>query len=228
MSRRRRNRRNDPPLPRLVFGVAIVAIGAIVYMHSVRGTDLTPLYDWWPVGLIAIGLAHLPYRRWGAAAVWMGGGAWFLMRTMEASRVYVTDILGLWPLMISFAGVMLIQHAVRPGERTFSASAVMAGNVRKVGARFEGGEVVAVMGGCDIDFTAATIDGEAVLDVLAFWGGIGVTVPRDWTVVNHVTPILGGFEDKTSRAADGAPRLIIRGSAIMGGIEVRNPKENGD
>ena len=64
--------------------------------------------------------------------------------------------------------------------------------------------------------------------MLAFWGGIGVTVPRQWSVVNRVTPILGGYEDRTSSAPDGAPRLIIRGSAIMGGIEVRNPKENGD
>jgi hypothetical protein len=226
MSRRRRD--NDPPLPRLVFGLAVVAVGAIVYLHRLRGTDLTPLYDWWPVALIAIGLAQLPYRRWVAAAVWMLGGAWFLMRTVEASRLYVADILGLWPLMISFAGMMLILQAVRPGERSFSASAVMAGNVRKVGAQFHGGEVVAVMGGCDLDFTAATIDGEAVLDVLAFWGGIVVRVPRGWSVINHVAAILGGYEDKTTGAAAGAPRLIVRGSAIMSGVEVRHAKENGD
>src|SRR5689334_14855417 len=119
----RRNRTNEPPLPRLVVGVAVVAIGAIVSMHRARGTDLTPLYEWWPVALIAVGLAQLPYRRWVAAAVWMVGGTWFLMRTMEVSRVYVSDILGLWPLMISFAGAMLIMHAMRPGERSFSATA---------------------------------------------------------------------------------------------------------
>jgi hypothetical protein len=227
MSRRRR-RDNDPPLPRLVFGVAVVAVGAIVYMHRLRGTDLA-LLNWWPLAVIAVGLAQLPYRKWVAAAVWMAGGAWFLMVTVKGSQVYINGILGLWPLMISFAGVLLIMQSVRPGERSFSATAVMAGNVRKVAAQFVGGEVVAVMGGCDLDFTAATISGEAVLDVLAFWGGIGVSVPRGWSVESRVTPILGGYDDKTSRpAAPGAPRLIIRGSAIMGGIEVRNPKENGD
>src|SRR5213075_1970970 len=119
-----------------------------------------------------------------------------------------------------------ILHAMRQGEHSFSATAVMAGNVRKVGGQFKGGEAVAVMGGCDLDFTAAAINGEAVLDVLAFWGGIGVHVPRGWKVIRRVTALLGGYEDKTTAAPEGAPRLIIRGSAIMGGIDVRHPKEN--
>src|SRR5262245_37052132 len=102
----------------------------------------------------------------------------------------------------------------------------MAGNVRKVGAQFKGGEVVAVMGGCDVDLSAASIAGEAVLDVLAFWGGIGIRVPRGWEVVDRVTPILGGFDDRSDDAPAGAPRLVLRGAVIGGGIDVRHPKES--
>jgi len=42
------------------------------------------------------------------------------------------------------------------------------------------------------------VSGPAVLDVFAFWGGVEVRVPRDWTVVMKGTPILGGFTDKTA------------------------------
>src|SRR5262249_32954025 len=80
--------------------------------------------------------------------------------------------------------------------------------------------------GCELDFSSATIDGEAALDVLAFWGGIGIKVPRGWQVVWRVTALLGGYEDKTTAAPAGAPRLIIRGTAIMGGIDVRPPAES--
>jgi hypothetical protein len=41
-------------------------------------------------------------------------------------------------------------------------------------------------------------------------------------VVLHGTPILGGFEEKTAHPAAGTKRLIVKGYAIMGGVEVRN------
>jgi hypothetical protein len=38
-----------------------------------------------------------------------------------------------------------------------------------------------------------------------------------------VTPLLGGFDDKTRPPqGSGVHRLIIRGAVIMGGIEVKN------
>jgi hypothetical protein len=59
--------------------------------------------------------------------------------------------------------------------------------------------------------------------VFAMWGGIEIRVPDDWTVVSRVTPVLGGFDDKTRPSPGaGAHRLVIRGFAIMGGIEVKN------
>ena len=61
-----------------------------------------------------------------------------------------------------------------------------------------------------------------MIDVLAMWGGIDIRIPRGWRVVSKVAPIIGSFEDRTDRAGQDAPRVVIRGSAIMGGIEVRN------
>ena len=51
------------------------------------------------------------------------------------------------------------------------------------------------MGGCEIDLRHASIDGEAVIDIFALWGGVELRVPPDWTVVSRVTPILGGVDD---------------------------------
>ena len=88
------------------------------------------------------------------------------------------------------------------------------------------GSAVAVMGGCQIDFRQSKLTtGDVHLDVLAFWGGIDVRVPAGWQVVDQVAEIFGGFEDKTVPPRDDAPRLIVRGSAIMGGIEVKSASE---
>jgi hypothetical protein len=90
-------------------------------------------------------------------------------------------------------------------------------------AAFRGGELTAMMGGCEIDLRHASIDGEAVIDIFALWGGVELRVPPDWTVVSKVTPILGGVDDKT-RPPQGASRhrLVLRGFVVMAGVEIKS------
>jgi len=54
------------------------------------------------------------------------------------------------------------------------------------------------------------------------WGGIEIKVPEDWVVVNFGTAILGGFENKTRPLPGASKRLVVTGTAIMGGVEVKN------
>ena len=64
--------------------------------------------------------------------------------------------------------------------------AVLGGGSRGNNSRsFQGGELTAVLGGCDIDLRQAAIDGEAVIDVFAICGGIEIRVPEDWTIVGR-------------------------------------------
>jgi len=89
--------------------------------------------------------------------------------------------------------------------------------------RFQGADVTAIMGGCKIDLRGAGTDEDgAVIDAFAFWGGIKILVGEDWVVTNKVLPLLGGLDDR-SRAAPGASKqLLVRGTVIMGGVEVAN------
>ena len=83
---------------------------------------------------------------------------------------------------------------------------------------------MAVIGGCEIDLRHASIaEGrEAVIDAFALWGGIEIKVPEDWEVVNRGSAFLGGFENKTRPLPGAAKRLVVTGTAIMGGVEVKN------
>jgi predicted membrane protein len=106
-----------------------------------------------------------------------------------------------------------------------SAMAILGSVERRNNSQdFRGGSSTAVMGRCEIDLRAAAIAAphEAVLEVFAMWGGIEVRVPPDWTVVSQVDPILGGYDDSTQPPKGESKRFIIRGSVIMGGIEVTN------
>lgn len=215
------------PWSTLVWGVLILAAGVIFWLDRLGRLDAREWLEWWPVALIAVGLAQLPNRQWVSAALWIAVGGYFLLWELGYDLPGFWHIAALWPLLISVAGITLIVQTLRSGRsmRRFRAFAVMAGNHVTMGSReFEGGQAVAVMGGCEIDLSdSKTPAPEATIDVLAFWGGIDIRVPRGWTVVNRVTPILGGFEDRTTSGT--GPRLIVRGAAIMGGVEVKHPRE---
>jgi predicted membrane protein len=107
---------------------------------------------------------------------------------------------------------------------TMTAMAFLGGVSRgNNSTAFRGADLVAVMGGCEIDLRRAAINGEAVIDVFALWGGIEIRVPEDWTVVSKIVPLMGGVEDQT-RPPQGATahRLVLRGFVVMGGVEIKN------
>ena len=83
--------------------------------------------------------------------------------------------------------------------------------------------VVAIMGGVELDFTGATLSAmETVMNVTAIMGGVEITVPEGMTVIVDGVGIMGAFED-TARQSYGpeAPKLRVKGVAIMGGVEIK-------
>ena len=109
------------------------------------------------------------------------------------------------------------------GNATFSDSAFMSGIERKYdSSTFRRGEAEAFMGGIDLDLRNATMEGEeATLDVTAVMGAVEIRVPQTWNVVNRVQTILGGTENHTS-SRTGNKRLVIQGTVLMGGLEIKN------
>jgi hypothetical protein len=228
----RPRKREDNPWASLVWGCAILAAGIIGWLDHTGQLHAWDYFRWWPLILIALGLAYLPQRQWVSTIVWCVIGILFLPELPFLSHVRLSMVLGVWPLLISAGGITLIRQALGSAaanarrDNSLHSVAVMGGVGRGVASSdFAGGDVVAVMGGCEINLAAAKITSEAVIDVLAFWGGIEIQVPRGWRIENHVLAILGGVVDKTDgNPPAGAPTLIVRGSAIMGGVEIRYPK----
>ena len=107
----------------------------------------------------------------------------------------------------------------------FRTTAILSGKVQNnMSENFAGGRATAFMGGVQLDLTNATMEGDqAVIDIFAMMGGVEMRIPRDWEVVDNVTALMGGVEDKTRLERTGqSKRLILQGSAIMGGVSIRN------
>ena len=136
------------------------------------------------------------------------------------------------------------------GRRTYSENASGAGdlrvysivggaNSRMHATTLTGGEVVSIMGGSAIDLRDVTIPpGETVtLDVFTLMGGGTIRVPDGWIVEVQAVSVIGGTKDQRiprDRRQDGAaepgvavatgpaPRLVIRGTIIMGGLTIKS------
>ena len=121
----------------------------------------------------------------------------------------------------------------RRGRRSSSARRVRAevifsGTKRRIDSQeFEGGKLTAVFGGVELDLRDAdTKLDEMVLHVDAIFGGIEIRIPETWEVDPQITSILGGYDDKTVapqlNGDQPPPVLIVRGSAVFGGVNLKN------
>jgi hypothetical protein len=107
-------------------------------------------------------------------------------------------------------------------------SAVFGGGKRRINAQdFTGGKIEAVFSGYEVDFRDAGMQGDtAILKVDVVFGGAELRIPETWSVVVQGNGVFGAFSD-TSRQPDpartpNAKRLIVKGSAVFGGVEIRN------
>jgi LiaF transmembrane domain len=118
--------------------------------------------------------------------------------------------------------------ATSSGANYLHAECVFSGTKRKIETQdFLGGKITVVFGGAEIDLrNAGTKLAEVSIKAEAVFGGIELWVPAHWHTIVRGTGVFGGFEDKTFPAAPGgpanAPRLIVTGAAVFGGVVVKN------
>ncbi len=215
--------------PRLVIGLAVMLLGLVLALDSLGLLDGSAVLRYWPLVLIAVGILKWfspPCVR-SSAFIWIVAGASLLLVTL--GRMPISRF---WAVLLFFAGANIAWRAVRPSLRAggdpmahVDTMAILGGSKTvSHAADFRGGQAVAAIGGCELDLRHASIPegGQAVIDTFAFWGGIEIKVPEEWEVVTHGAAFLGGFENNTHPTAAATRRLVVTGTAIMGGVEVKN------
>lgn len=239
---------NRDPLfsTRVLVGIWIIAMGAIFLAGNLGLIDSRYVFRlFWPLLLVLVGTGMVAQHngrrtnRWGW--VFITVGVWIF-----ADKIGWIDV-GFWqiafPVALLVLGGMLVWRAFNaphPDLRSRDATsdgtpydhaefvrsfAVMSGTeLRPVSRPFRGADLSAVMAGIKLDLTDARIEGDmAAIEVFAFWGGIEIHVPPDWTVTSRVATLMGGFIDKR-RPTSTVPTktLVISGFVVMSGIEVKN------
>jgi predicted membrane protein len=224
--------------PGIIPALIVIGVGALFLLNNL---NIVYVHDWWrfwPVILIAGGLAKLvdsPFdagRNNGIVLVAVGG--LFLLNTLGFIHLTWADF---WPLILIGAGLLMLWSRlytpvmVTPksgGEDgLLNLYAIFGGVERKVTTDdFRGGHISAMFGGVDLNLRRAGMRGEsAVLDISAIFGGVDIKVPQNWIVVVEGASVFGGFSDKSAQPSPDTPgvkHLYLKGAAVFGGVGVKN------
>jgi hypothetical protein len=224
-----------------VSSILLIVAGTLFFLDNLNIIRIYDVWRFWPVALIVGGVTRVSDRRSPSAWIWGGflilcGALWL------CSNFHLLHINGgtIWPLTLITVGVMTLTKALERREVPIAGAAVnsrmvrelaiFSGTKKKMETRaFEGGEIVCVFGGVDLNLRKCGIDSpdnRATIDLSVTFGGVEIRVPEGWRVVNNCVAVFGACEDKTvaPRPESGlpTPELILTGQALFGGISIQN------
>jgi Domain of unknown function (DUF5668) len=195
------------PSGRSLPGYALMIAGFLLLLNSLGLARVRFWELFWPMMIVLIGarlIMHTP-------------GQWLPRHRLRATVDGSTDSAA----ASTAADGMVSMFSVLGSDQRASNDQV-----------FRGGEVTSILSGTQLDLRQAVIapGGEAAINIFIMLGGHEVWVPPGWTVVIEVMPVLGGVEDKrlpsalapTAATGTVAPRLVLRGIVVLGGLTIKN------
>lgn len=90
---------------------------------------------------------------------------------------------------------------------------------------FKGGTISCIFGGAELDLSKADFVGTIAIQIEQVFGGCTLIIPPTWTLNNEIHGIFHGIDDKRnfgSTSNDPSKILILKGSAVFAGIDIRS------
>jgi predicted membrane protein len=117
------------------------------------------------------------------------------------------------------------EENIGQGESFSKTCVFSSGRYIVVDTEIKDGTLQAIFGGIELDLRKAHLpEGETVLNIEAIFGGVSLFVPDNWRLEINIESVLGGVDDnrRIIEPIDSTRKLIIKGSAVFGGVEIRN------
>ena len=214
--------------PAVLNGGALIVVGVLLLLDQMGIVS----FDFWALVFGVFGLLRLIQasdvtgRLWGVLL--MAVGAAFELAHLGYVNIHLNKT---WPVFVIAAGLILIWRAYHKPVDTggdlsphLNLFSILGGGEYRIRAKnFRGGDLVAFMGGFDVDLRDADMEAnQAVITVNCLMGGGVIRVPENWAVSMRVAAFMGGQSLKAREGAQVTKTLVVKGIAIMGGVEVRN------
>jgi len=218
----------------ILFGLLIIAAGVIYAGNVLFNWDIEIFFNgWWTLFIIIPCLYSM--MKHGFHVVNITGFIIGVLLLLE--RVLPKVIPGgtvgklIVPIILVGIGVSLLFGAKK--HRPMAAS--MSGNNNNEYTAVFGGQEIklthepisslklnAIFGGLEIDLSDVIIEQDIVIEANAIFGGIDIIVPDYVKVKLSSVPIFGGVDCKIPQTGNpDAPTVILNGTAMFGGIDVK-------
>jgi hypothetical protein len=221
--------------PALFVGLLLLLIGTSVFTHLFFPFHHFGYYGWFPFfpwggffllrTLIFIGIVIFIARRFFWGPRWSyGGPGWANYRNEDQADTYWSSRGRGQYREYRQGGASFEKSGNRNTEDYLELVSGFGTAERKPRSRnFQGGDVTTIMGQLIIDLRDADLTGTARLKVTQIQGTTTLITPMDWDVRPGEGTILTTYQDSTTNkaAVDPDKVLIIDGTCIKGGIEVR-------
>jgi len=228
-------------LRRATFGVLVIGFGVAALLDNLQLFGIPLVHTFWPLALVVWGLARMAWphhagnRVFGLVVVVIGA-----LLTAHNLGYGNFSLHQWWPVFVIAAGASILLRGCSPRGQGRSrgrfataqlehtdqvdVDATFSGAKLQNDSRdFKGGRISVTFGGVELDLREAAMTApEAILLVNATFGGIELRVPRDWQVVVQASATMGSVEDNSAPPPAPEHRLVLRGEAVFGGIEIKN------
>jgi hypothetical protein len=193
-------------IPDFIWGGAFCVFG-VAMIFDCMGLFHVHFWQLWPIFVIAFGLILL----WGTLVPGACACGPFGRTQFWRGR-----------LTLPFT-----QQASTVGDDWVELNAVFAEAKRRVlSSSFRGATANSAFGACKLDLRSMPTPAEPVIiDANTIFGAVEVYVPPTWTVELRGSALFGAYQDETTHVTgpDGLRgHLIVRGSALFGGVMVKN------
>jgi predicted membrane protein len=237
--RNRRMRRNNGE--KAWFGVAIILTGVFLMLKKL-GLVFFAWHTFWPILLIAIGIAIGFKKRFH-------GHAWWIMSLIGIAYSVPEFMIGdtsssnlMLPLALIIGGLLMVlrpknnrnwaqqMEVVTSNENMLNVDVTFGGRKEIVTSKeFKGGNISATFGGCEINMSQAdAVEQPMILNVKVSFGGVELVVPSHWELQNEIEPTFGSVEDHramrttASSISEVKKVLILKGNCSFGSIEIKS------
>lgn len=222
---------------KILWGIALIAIGGIFALNAFGVTDIEVFFDgWWTLFIIVpcfIGI--ITEREKIGNIIGLLIGVFLLLCCQNVLgfdmlwKLAVPAIIVIIGLKLIFGGLFgdkatkIIETSRKNGDNIKTGSATFSGqDLNFNGEVFEGAELNAIFGGVKCDLRNAIIEKDCAITASAIFGGIDIYVPDYVNLKVNSNSIFGGVSNKNHRpTVEGAVTLYINATCMFGGVEIK-------
>ncbi len=216
------------------LGLVFVLIGSYFLLRNLHMIpSFLPywLFGWESIFILIGGAMLVTGRREGL--VFFGIGAFFILP--DILHIPHFRLRDWWPLILIAIGlsIFLRRRSYSSGEpgtssdEYFDDTSIFGGSTKTITSQnLKGARINSIVGGSELNLLGASLgQKEVIIDCFCLFGGSEIIVPNDWTVVNEMFVIFGGFSDKRASVSgvkqDPEKVIRLKGLVLFGGSELR-------